>query len=197
MLPHRRDSDRGSVRTAALAFIILASLAGCSRSQEPNMPSPAAESATGVAPESVLGERSRVREATPGSPVVESIGIVEGLTRDSVRLDTDLGVRRVALSPTVRLEISRGIHANTGRGAWMGALIGGFGLGVVGAFSCDGTSIHPFDTPSGCALVGAVLGGAGGALIGLGVGALIKTERWEEVHPEPGILPGGADRQTR
>lgn len=161
------------------------------------MPSPAAESATGVAPESVLRERSRVREATPGSPSVESIGIVEGLTRDSVRLDTDLGVRRVALSSTVRLEISRGIHANTGRGAWMGALIGGVGLGVVGALSCDGKSIHPLDTPSACALGGALLGGAGGALIGLGVGALIKTERWEEVHPEPGILPGGANRQTR
>lgn len=198
MLLTSRHSDRSFHRIATLTLIVLASFPACSQSPEPNVPSPSAaaletdltaESAAGLSPDSVLHHRARVREAKPGRPVVESIGTVEALTRDSVRLDTDRGVRRVALGPTVRLEISRGIHANTGRGAWLGAFIGGVGAGIAGALSCTDRGSHPYDSPSACAVGGALLGGGGGALIGLAVGALVKTERWETVYPDPGVLP--------
>ena len=162
----------------------------------PSPTTPSAEAAAQVPPDSIVGQRARLRQATAGSPMVESIGIVQDLTPDSIRLDRDRGVRTAALSPTVRLEISRGVRANTGRGAWIGALIGGLGMGTLGALSCDGRGNIVSFSSSDCAKGGALLGGAAGALLGLGIGALVRTERWEEVHPDPGIVFGPVDRQA-
>lgn len=177
-----------SARTVALPLALLVSLAACSTSPAPRPPSPV-DVADRVTPDSIVGRRARVREAATGSPTVESFGIVRSLTRDSLGLDSDGGVRSVPLSPTVRLEISRGVRANTGRGAWIGALVGGLGMGAAGALICDGSG-GLFDPKSSeCAMGGALLGGTSGALIGLVFGALVRTERWEVVHPAPGI-PG-------
>ena len=207
MFPCVRLPARAARRAVLPALILSMSLTACSRSPEPRMPTPSAPVAAAAGeegtPESLVGRLARVREVVPGTPVVESVGIVREVSRDSVRLETEQGrVLPFALGPAVRLEVSRGMKANTGRGAWMGALIGGVGLGVAGAASCDGDGGLFDPTSSDCAIGGALLGGASGALIGLVVGALARTERWEEVPPDRTGLTGdgraeGATRTAR
>jgi len=196
MLSFSRLPLSDSRRVVAPTLVLLASVAACSQSPEPRTPSPSKPpaSAPKIPPASIVHRRARLQESTAGRPVLESIGIVEALTLDSLLLGTDRGARHVALSPTIRLEISRGIHANTGRGAWMGAFIGGIGLGLVGALTCEEEGGIAFYGSSECAAAGVLLGGAGGALVGLVVGSVVKTERWEEVYPEPGFLASQTDQ---
>lgn len=198
MFPYVGLPARISRRAVLPALILSMSFTACSRSPEPRMPTPSAPVAGAAeegTPESIVGRRARVREAGPGRSVIESVGIVREVSRDSVRLETEQGrVLPFALGSAARLEISRGMKANTGRGAWIGGLIGGVGLGVAGAAICDGDRSGDFYDPtsSECAIGGALLGGVSGALIGLVVGALTRTERWEEVPPDrTGLTRGG------
>jgi len=76
------------------------------------------------------------------------------------------------------------MKADPGRGAWMGALIGGGTFVVLGVLTCDGRG-GLYDPSRGeCAQYGALIGGAAGTLIGLLMGSLVKTQRWEEVRPD-------------
>jgi hypothetical protein len=54
------------------------------------------------------------------------------------------------------------------------AVVGGAG----GYAQCSGEFIA---NPSDCAILGVLLGGAGGAGIGALIGASSKTDRWEEI----------------
>lgn len=148
----------------------------------PSTPVEVSDLAAESTPGQVVGRGARVRETTPGSPVAESVGIVREFTHDSVHLETNEGRDLpFALSPTVRLEVSRGMKSNVGRGAWMGALIGGAGLGLAGAVSCNGDGGIFDPTSSDCAVGGALIGGVSGTLLGIVLGAFARTERWEEV----------------
>ena len=118
----------------------------------------------------------RVRVTAPDLDVHRHTGLLVAVQRDSLTVDT-LTVARASIT---RLEVQRGRKTNARKGAWIGALslgLAGVGLGIAGCadYDCDGDEWS--------AVIG-VLGGVGalgGGLIGLGVGALIKTERWEEV----------------
>jgi hypothetical protein len=78
-----------------------------------------------------------------------------------------------------KIELSRGMHTNAGKGAGIGALVGAVLLGalVASAVSVDGTS-------NDVAIAG-MAGGAVGAVGGAGLGALLgsasRSERWDEV----------------
>ena len=82
------------------------------------------------------------------------------------------------LSSLSRLEISKGLRSNTGKGALIG---GGIGLVVGGAMSINaGANVDKnVTTAEYLAFTGLVA--VGGAGIGALVGALIKSERWEEL----------------
>lgn len=79
----------------------------------------------------------------------------------------------------------------------MGALLGGVGFGLVGAVTCDGNGGLFDPSPSECALGGALFGGGAGTLIGLGFGALVRTERREEVPFDRGRGPVALNGRAR
>lgn len=120
------------------------------------------------------GTRVRVTISDRG---IRHVGALRAVHSDTLVLDT-LRLVRTAIT---RLEVSPGRRGH----AALGAAIGAVGLGVVGAVVgyeiCQAADCG--DDADGAMLgggAGVVLGG----LIGLGVGALIKTDRWEETSLE-------------
>jgi hypothetical protein len=88
---------------------------------------------------------------------------------------------RVPLADMQRLEVSAGRHSYASQGALIGAIPGVAFGGLVGAYATC------FDMPdcSGVpgALLGAALVGTVTMAAGAGIGALIKTERWQKAAP--------------
>lgn len=150
---------------AACVLLLSLTLTGCAHTPEP------------IGPEGIIGERARV-QLYAGHP---HEGILRGLEGDTVTLETEReALFPIQLSPTARLEISRGMKDKAGRGAGFGALIGGVGLAIVGATGCgDGGWVDP--GPGACAAGGAIVGAGAGALIGLIIGSTLKEARWVEV----------------
>ena len=133
-------------------------------------------------PPPVVEEGSRVRVTLLERDAPKVKGWVLALPADSLRLATEPALDSIAIAriDVRKLELSRGMRSNAGRGATIGALIGGvaFGLYVAGLASIEGTA--------GETWVAGIAGGAVGAIGGAGVGALIgsasKHERWKEVE---------------
>ena len=122
------------------------------------------------------------------------------LTGHLIELDTTaLGIRldeasiagdsiaalRLARESIAGLEVGRK-HGHAGRGAWMGALLGGV-VAFVGFAVDDDDDYHGETIPTGHALL--ISAPFGGALIGALVGASIEHERWEPA-PLPPASPG-------
>jgi hypothetical protein len=95
---------------------------------------------------------------------------------------------RYPLSSIARLELHAGTKSAWLSGAKTGGVIGGLSL-LTAAFMFCGSmvDVSPFGKSGGdCESYGAVgliglMGAAGGALVGSGIGLLLKTDRWEEV----------------
>jgi hypothetical protein len=105
---------------------------------------------------------------------IRHVGALRAVDGDTLVLDT----LRLARTAITRLEVSRGRKGH----AVLGAVIGAVTLGVVGAVGGAAYSQIP-DYPDDVTETAALGGGAGlvlGGLIGAGVGALIKSDRWEE-----------------
>ena len=127
---------------------------------------------------------SRIRVTAPALGVDKLVGtsVEADATRIRVQADDQAAPMTISLTDVTRLEVSQGRKSNALKGLGIGALIGapiGAVLGVLasegsGENLCTGTTVA-------CAAVGAAAVGVAGALVGLGVGALIKSERWEEV----------------
>lgn len=108
-----------------------------------------------------------------------------------VRLDADTLVLMAAADSTMtfpvasvtRLELSLGQKSMAGRGAVIGLALGGVGGGVLVGAACANDPFTQHATVP-CAAVGAVVFGAGGALIGGLIGAMSTGTRWEEVPLE-------------
>ena len=97
----------------------------------------------------------------------------------------------IPLSTLSRLEISKGLRSNAGKGALIG---GGIGLLVGGGMSIIAGSTVDTEVTSTDYLVFTGLVTLGGAGLGALIGALIKSERWEEYPLDSlrlGIAPGG------
>lgn len=108
-------------------------------------------------------------------------GTLERLGMRSVALRQGDGMREVALADIIRVDRRR---RSAGRGALIGGAIGaaaftGFLHLIVSAF-CESTDGCQRDHNRAWGY-GIVLGGAGGGLLGAGVGSLIP--RWEQVTP--------------
>ena len=142
---------------------------------------------------------SRVRVTLRTGPGLEYVGNLDAWQGESLELSgSGLAHQSIPLSDLAKLEISRGK-----KGHWLvGALIGtgvGIGAGLLissGNNADDPASNDPFSgfagsvaeqgTNMGIVFVSTLAGAGLGAL----VGALIKTEKWEEV-PIPRASPQG------
>jgi len=122
---------------------------------------------------SLLGSRVRVRALSPGHSWV---GVLEESSTDVLILRTSGSGSpvRVARSDVARLEVSRGTRRHALEGLLAGAAAWGAVVGLVAAFdTLDESGVgEPL-------FIGSMLAA------GAGVGALVKTERWER-------LPSGA-----
>jgi len=133
---------------------------------------------------------SRVRVTTRSAPGLAAVGTLGAWDGHSLELSgSEFAPQTIPLSDVVRLEVSRGK-----KGHWLvGTLVGaGVGLGV-GLIAASGNESEPTD-PSNlfepfAAELGETTEDAGivllstlaGAGLGALVGALIKTEKWEDV----------------
>ncbi len=108
---------------------------------------------------------------------VEGLGRVEGrfLRADEAAITFAVG-EPIPLPDINRLWV-RGRY--TKNGAWIGALVGiafGIWIGTVAADACD-IDGEPCFTTAEAAAVGGLLSGAGGAVVGAGIGFAIPTWR--------------------
>jgi hypothetical protein len=87
----------------------------------------------------------------------------------------------IPLDAVTRLERSRGRHGYWAPGAAVGAVLGGAFFGAATLALCDAASCS-------VSMPAVLVGAAVGALPGAGIGALIRTERWEETkRPRVGL----------
>jgi hypothetical protein len=125
------------------------------------------------APALAAGQRVRITSSTLG--LKRQVVTLDAVGGDTLLLGGD-AVRAIPLTSVERLEVFEGRHGHPWRGAWIGGL-----AGVVGGIP----AMYAICTYAACEVAGLVGGaaafGAAGALIGAGIGALIKTDKWEEV----------------
>lgn len=129
---------------------------------------------------------SRVRVTTRASPGHEFVGNIDSWDGTSLGLSQpEYETQTVPLSYVVKLEISRGRKGNAGTGAWIGT-VAGLVAGVIAAIVFE-----PENDAYGLGRIAIVtystLAGAG---VGTLTGALIKTEKWEEVPLPASTLQG-------
>ncbi len=142
-----------------------------------------------------VGERVRVSQCHSellssgyrGTVCKRSIGTLTTLSFNAatVRVEDGADEYAFALDSVTALEVSRGRHRRWGRGALIGSVVGG-AVGLILSvtyvaedcvWGCDGDE---------AAVIGFItaLGGTGAGIIGAGIGAVVKTERWKKVPLE-------------
>jgi hypothetical protein len=102
----------------------------------------------------------------------------------------------IPLAKIEQIEVSEGRTSNLGKGAWIGAAAGVVSGLVVGSVA------GPYECCTTAAVAAGLAGvfGAGGALVGMGVGAATSGERWVEAEipaPPPVALGVGTDGSVR
>jgi hypothetical protein len=150
----------GRTQNVVLSLVCLVPVAAPSVAGEPPLPLPS------------VG--TRIRVTTPKHVAGRLTGtLAEVSDREMVIALSSAERRTIPLDGVTRLERSRGRHGHWAPGAVVGAVLGGAFFGAASMALCDAASCSVSMT--------AVLVGAGlGALPGAGIGALIRTERWEE-----------------
>lgn len=134
----------------------------------------------GYAQDLPLQPGQRVRVTVPSADVRTQQATFQRIAGDIVVLLS----ASYALSDVTRLDVHRGTRRNWDRGLLLGgAVVGavGLGLGIAWMADCEDnqSSMCP-DPPSG-ALWLAPIGFLAGGLVGAGIGAASKRDRWEEV----------------
>jgi len=127
---------------------------------------------------------SRVRVTMQVPAGMEYVGTLESWDSESLNLNGPGGPPgRLELSEMAKLEVSRGMKGNAGKGALIGA-----GVGLVGGIVVAALSGYDDETDElGLARWAIVMYSTMGATaIGAVTGAFIKTEKWQEL-PIPGI----------
>jgi hypothetical protein len=135
--------------------------------------------------ESPVPLESRVRVTTRSAPGLESVGALDSWDGTSLELSgSDFELRTIPLSDLATLEISRGK-----KGHWVLGTLVGTGIGIAAGLIIAQNStadVDPDNWFSGMAEpaedAGIVfLSTLSGMVLGAAVGAMIKTEKWEDV----------------
>ncbi len=128
---------------------------------------------------------SRIRVTAPALGVDKLVGhsVEADATQVRVQVEDQAAPLTISLADVTRFEVSQGRKSNALKGLGFGAVIGVSTGAVLGLLASSGES---YDNPCegntvACAAVGAAAVGVTGALVGLGIGALTKSERWEDV----------------
>jgi hypothetical protein len=131
------------------------------------------------------GQRVRVQSTVAHTPVL--IGAVEAIGADTlvVRHDDGAGAgvaTAIPLSSIARLQVSRGRHSKWLTGLVLGAGVGAAAGAIIGAATHDENDF--LFSAAGDAVLGAIVLTPVGALTGMVIGLLVKTERWRTVPLE-------------
>jgi hypothetical protein len=141
---------------------------------------------------------SRVRVTMRSAPGLAAVGTLDAWDRRSLELaGSDSVPRTIPLSDVVRLEVSRGKKGHALTGLAIGATAG-VAAGVVTmafAFSNGDEGDMFYEDRWAIAAVITAVTTVAGAGLGALVGALIKTEKWEDV-PLPATIREGS-RESR
>jgi len=137
-----------------------------------------------------LEQGARVRVTLIAREAPHVTGSVLAIPADSlvIAAEPDSAREAIARLDIKKLEISRGIHSNAGKGAMIGALVVGvaFGLYAMSRVSAD-------EVGTGGVVVVGLAGGVVGGLAGGGVGALIgsgsRHESWHEIRVKKAEVP--------
>ena len=130
------------------------------------------------------GDRVRVAFGTSECQPCLAVGLVAAFSTDSVALAVGnrTDTLRLPIASVTRFEVSRGRKSKTLSGMGIGAAIGVGTGAILGAIATSGECLFESDPcPGAGAVAGAVLLGVPGLLVGTIVGALTKSDRWEEV----------------
>lgn len=140
-----------------------------------------------------LDTRVRLWQAGSSAPLRGSLARFDD---DSIELHTPDGRVTVARAEVRRLDVGRGIHANTGRGFRRGALIGAGAGAALGILAWSQEKPDDWYTYGAAWIpVGALGGASWGALIGAVVGAASHSEHWERVQLDASRLEPVARRR--
>ena len=120
----------------------------------------------------------RVRVTAPSLGIREQVAMFETWRGDTLVIVADSSMN-FPLAFVTRLEVGRN-RRYAGRGAAIGLALGGVGGGGLVGVACANDSFTK-DAAGGCAVAGAVVFGAVGALIGALIGTGITGTHWEEV----------------
>jgi hypothetical protein len=129
------------------------------------------------------GDRIRVRTMSGGP--AEMVGTYQGSEPDHLVLFTSQSTRvEVPWDNLSRLELSRGMQTNAGKGALIGLGVGGAaGLALGLAFVADDSGFYE-DVNAGHVVFATLVFGAAGAGLGALIGLASKSERWQTVPAE-------------
>ena len=138
------------------------------------------------------GERVRLKAC---SPVCEKLkGTCAALSGDTLRLRTEDAAEPAAIpiASVMELEVQRGRKSNWATGAIVGFGLGAAAGAIAGAAVCADEACSGISAGHAAFVAGAV-GGAGFAIIGTVLGALTKSDKWEEVPLDQlrvSVVPG-------
>ena len=120
---------------------------------------------------------ARVRVTAAHLPLGRQIGTLAHIDADTLIVDST----RVAVQSVRKLEVSTARRSHWRLGAGIGFLVGA-SAGVI-AVASSGEDVFCGELASGaqCVLLGAGFLGAVGIPVGAIVGALVRTDRWQEV----------------
>ncbi len=142
-------------------------------------------SCSGYVADTSIAPGDTVRVTAPSMDMDDSIGTVAALETDTltVKVEERADALYVPLADITKLEVRHGQRSRAGKGALIGLGVGA-AAGVTLAFvACAGKECYS-DSNDATGVV-ALIFGAGGALLGAGIGAIIgssiKTDRWESV----------------
>ena len=164
----------------AIGFTVLAACPPLSAQEQPSLAPGGRVRVT--APSAGLNRTVGTLSAVRGREIVFE---VERYRPQRSRLESpraDTTVYSVSLDSLASLELSRGFHRHGTAGVIVGAVFlgaaGAGGLGKGWLYTCDGGFAPGCDFAQAIGTAGGLVAGA---LIGWGVGSLVRTEMWEPV----------------
>ena len=128
-----------------------------------------------------------VRVTAPSMDMDDSVGTVAALETDrlTVQVEERADALSVPLADVTKLKVRRGQKSNAGKGALIGLGVGAAAGVITALLSCADSQCDWDNAGDDVTGYTAVVLGAGGALLGAGIGAIIgssiKTDRWESV----------------